>query len=67
MFVRVNEGAPAAGKQLSEVRFPEGTLIISNEDGNRISRSDTQLTAGNRYVVAVEPDVVDEVMNLLQG
>ncbi|WP_436901690.1 NAD-binding protein [Halovenus halobia] len=67
MYVRVAEGAPAAGKQLSEVRFPEGTLIISNEEGNRIARSDTQLTAGNRYVVAVEPGVVDEVMNLLQG
>ena len=57
MQVRVAEGAPTAGKTLDEVRFPEGTLIVS----------DTRLTAGNRYVVAVEPDVADEVMNLLRG
>jgi trk system potassium uptake protein TrkA len=67
MLVRVAEGAPAAGKQLSEVRFPAGTLVVSDGDGNRIARPDTTLTAGRRYVVAVEPDVADEVMNLLQG
>ncbi|WP_254840852.1 potassium channel family protein [Natronomonas marina] len=67
MLVRVAEGAPAAGKQLTEVRFPAGTLVISDEEGNSISRPDTELAAGSRYLVAVEPDVVDEVMNLLQG
>ena len=67
MFVRVNEGAPAAGKELSDVRFPDGTLIVSNGDGDRIARPDMRLEAGHRYVVAVEPGVVDEVMNLLQG
>ena len=67
MLVRVAEGAPAAGRQLSEVRFPAGTLIVSGADGERIARSDTTLSAGSRYVVAVEPSVVDEVMNLLQG
>ncbi|MFD1684160.1 potassium channel family protein [Halobellus litoreus] len=67
MLVRVAEGAPAAGKQLSEVRFPAGTLVVSDENGQRIARSDTTLAAGGRYVIAVEPDVVDEVMNLLQG
>lgn len=67
MLVRVAEGAPAAGKRLTEVRLPEGSLIVSDADGERIGRSDTTLTAGERYVVAVEPDVADEVMNLLQG
>ena len=67
MLVRVAEGAPAAGKQLSEVRFPAGGLIVSDDDGNRVARSDTTLTAGRRYVVAVEPEVADEVMNLMQG
>ena len=67
MLVRVAEGAPAAGRQLSEVRFPEGALIVSGADGERIARSDTTLSAGRRYVVAVEPSVADEVMNLLQG
>ena len=67
MLVRVAEGAPAAGKQLTDVRFPAGTLIISNDDGHRIARPDTTLTPGSRYVVAVEPDVADEVMNLMRG
>jgi trk system potassium uptake protein TrkA len=67
MQVRVAEGAPAAGKQLSDVRFPSGTLVVSAEDGARVSRPDTVLEPGKRYVVAVEPDVVDEVMNLLRG
>ncbi len=67
MLVRVAEGAPAAGKQLSNVRFPAGALVVSNEDGNRVARPDTTLSPGGRYVVAVEPDVVDEVMNLMRG
>lgn len=67
MLVRVAEGAPAAGKQLTEVRFPAGTLIVSDDDGNRIARPDMTLTPGSRYVIAVEPDVADEVMNLMRG
>ena len=67
MQIRVEEGAPAAGRTLKDVRFPAGTLVISNDDGERIARPDTTLTPGRRYVVAVEPDVVDEVLNLLRG
>jgi trk system potassium uptake protein TrkA len=67
MQIRVAEGAPAAGRTLSEIRFPSGTLVISDDDGERIARPETTLDAGRRYVVAVEPDVVDEVMNLLRG
>jgi len=67
MLVRVAEGAPAAGKQLSDVRFPVGTLIVSDNDGDQIARPDTTLTPGRRYVVAVEPDVAEEVMNLMRG
>jgi len=67
MVIRVAENAPAAGRNLTEVRFPAGTLIVSDEEGNRIARPETTLTAGKRYVVAVESDVVDEVMNLMQG
>jgi trk system potassium uptake protein TrkA len=67
MLVRVEEGAPAAGRPLSEVRFPAGTLVVSDDDGERIARPGTTLTPGKRYVVAVEPDVADEVMNLMRG
>ncbi len=65
--IRVAEGAPAAERQLSEIRFPAGTLVVSDDDGSRIARSDTTLTPGDSYVVAYEPDVADEVMNLIRG
>lgn len=65
--VRVAEDAPAAGKELTEIRLPEGSVVVSEGEGERIARPDTVLEAGKRYVVAVEPDVADEVMNLLRG
>lgn len=67
MLVRVAEGAPAAKKRLSEVRFPTGTLIVSDADGNRIAGSETTLDPGKSYVVAVEPEVAEEVMQLMRG
>ncbi|WP_142856261.1 potassium channel family protein [Salinigranum halophilum] len=67
MQIRVEEGAPAAGRTLKEVRFPSGTLVISDDDGERIARPETTLDPGRQYVVAVEPEVVDEVLNLLRG
>lgn len=67
MQIRVREGAPAAGKQLKTVRFPSGTLVISDDDGHHVARPETTLSPGKRYVVAVEPDVADEVMNLMRG
>jgi trk system potassium uptake protein TrkA len=67
MLVRVAEGAPAAGKQLTDVRFPAGTLVVSDDEGRRIARPETTLTPGSRYVIAVEPEVADEVMNLMRG
>jgi trk system potassium uptake protein TrkA len=67
MLIRVADDAPAAGKPLSDVRFPEGTLVVSDDNGERIARADTTLTPGSRYVIAVEPDVVDEVLNLMRG
>lgn len=67
MLVRVEEGAPAAGKKLTDVRFPSGSLIVSDDDGHEIARPETTLTPGRQYVVAVEPDVVEEVMQLMRG
>jgi trk system potassium uptake protein TrkA len=67
MQIRVKEGAPAAGRTLKQVRFPAGTLVISDDDGERIARPETTLEPDKQYVVAVEPDVADEVMNLLRG
>ena len=67
MVVRVAEGAPAAGRTLTEVRLPAGSVVVSDGEGDAVARADTTLTPGNRYLVAVEPDVADEVLNLLRG
>jgi trk system potassium uptake protein TrkA len=65
--VRVAEGAPVAGKVLTEVALPRGSLVVSDADGNHTAGSDTELIPGRSYVVAVEPDVADEIMNLFRG
>jgi len=67
MEVEVAEGAPVAGRSLAEVALPRGSLVVSDGDGDRIAGSETVLEAGRSYVVAVEPAVSDEVMNLMRG
>jgi len=67
VLVRVAEDAPAAGKTLSSVRFPTGALVVSDAEGHKVAKPGTRLRPGRRYVVAVEPDVADEVMNLMRG
>ena len=65
--MRVAEGAPAAGRTLADVSFPAGTLVISGADASRIAQPGTTLTPGSQFVVAVEPGVVDEVLQLMRG
>jgi trk system potassium uptake protein TrkA len=65
--VRVQEGAPAAGKSLTDISFPTGSLVVSDQDGTRVARPDTVLQPGQHYIVACEPSVTDEVMRLLRG
>lgn len=65
--IRIAEDAPAAGKTLKAVRFPAGTLVVSSGNGDSVARPDTELVPGKQFVVAVEPSVVDEVMQLLRG
>jgi trk system potassium uptake protein TrkA len=65
--VRVQEGAPAAGKPLTDVSFPTGSLVVSDQDGTRVARPDTVLHPDQHYIVACEPSVTDEVMQLLRG
>ena len=67
MNVLVDEDAPAAGMRLDQVSLPEGSLVVSDYDGNRIARADSVLEPGEHVVIAVEPSVADEVMRLLRG
>ena len=65
--IEIAPDAPAAGKRLESIRLPEGSLIVSDANGHRIAGPGTELEAGHRYVVATEPAVADEVVNLLRG
>lgn len=67
MVITVDEGAPVAGKSLNEVRLPEGSLVVSEGDCVGVAGRDTVLEPGEKYVIAVEPNVVDEVLNLTRG
>jgi trk system potassium uptake protein TrkA len=65
--VAVTESAPVAGRRLEEVALPAGSLLVSTADREELAGPDTVLEAGERYILAVESDVVDEVMNLMRG
>jgi trk system potassium uptake protein TrkA len=67
MVITVDEGAPVAGKDLNEIRFPEGSLVVSEGDCEGVAGRDTVMEPGESYVIAVEPGVVDEVLNLTRG
>jgi trk system potassium uptake protein TrkA len=65
--VHVAEGAPVAGRSLEEVSLPHGSLVVSYAAGDTLAGPETVLHPGESYLVAVEPSVVDEVLNLFRG
>ena len=65
--VEVAPGAPVAGRTLADISLPTGSLVISGRDRCCVARGDTELRAGERYVVGVESDVIDEVLALFRG
>lgn len=65
--VAVSEAAPVAGHSLDEVALPAGALLISTSDRQELAGPETVLRAGERYILAVEAEVADEVVNLFRG
>lgn len=65
--IEVLEGAPVAGRTLEEIALPRGSLVVSGAQGDKTAQSDTKLEVGKSYIVAVEPEVADEVVNLFQS
>lgn len=65
--VTVAESAPVAGRRLDEIALPEGSLLISSGDRTELAGPDTVLESEERYIVAVESDVADEVVNLFRS
>lgn len=65
--VTVTASAPVAGRRLDEIALPEGSLLISTADRKELAGADTVLEPDRRYILAVESDVADEVLNLMRG
>lgn len=47
--------------------LPRGSLVVSDRAGSRVATRETVLSPGDRYIVAVEPEVHAEVLNLLRA
>ena len=65
--IEVSPGAPVAGRTLEEISLPHGSLVVSDADGDSIAKAETELLAGNSYIVAVERSVSDEIVGLFRG
>jgi trk system potassium uptake protein TrkA len=65
--IRVHENSPVAGRTLAAVTFPQGSLVLSDAEGDNIATSETVLEVDRSYLVGVEPEVADEVRQLFQG
>jgi trk system potassium uptake protein TrkA len=65
--IRVESDSSAAGERLEDVDLPDGSLVVADANADRLARPDTELEADQRYTIAVEPDVLDEVTDLLRG
>ncbi|MFB6252876.1 MAG: TrkA family potassium uptake protein [Halobellus sp.] len=59
--------APVAGRELSEVAFPRGSVVVAGRDSNQLPGPEMVLDSGYRYLVAVRTDVSDEVVRLFRG
>jgi trk system potassium uptake protein TrkA len=65
--VTVGTDAPVAGRSLADVSLPDGSLVVSGTSGESTAGPETELLGGHQYIVAAEPSVADEVVNLLRG
>ncbi len=65
--IRVASDSPIAGQLLEDVDLPEGSLVISGAGGERTATSDTRLEAGERYIIAADPDASDTVISAFRG
>ena len=65
--LEVADRAPVADRALADVALPRGSLVVSDADGDAVAGPDTVLEVGRTFVVAAEPAVIDEVMNLFRG
>jgi trk system potassium uptake protein TrkA len=61
--LEVASGSPAAGRPVSDVRLPEGSLIISVLRNGRgfVPTSDTVIDAGDEVLLVLDPGLEDSI------
>ena len=59
----VADGSPAAGRRVSDVALPEGSLIISvlREGGGFVPKADTVIEPGDEVLVVLDPGLEGEI------
>ena len=65
--IRVAADSTVAEQRLADIDLPEGSLVISRAGGERTATSETRLEAGERYIVAADPDAADSVVSAFRG
>jgi len=60
-------GAPAAGKALADILIPTEATVIADMDGEELADGETVVTPGNRYLIATQPTVADDLKKLFRG
>jgi len=63
----VASDAPVAGRELREVSFPQGAVVVAGRDSNQLPGPEMLLEPGLRYLVTVRTGVSDEVVRLFRG
>jgi trk system potassium uptake protein TrkA len=65
--IRVAADSTVAEQRLADIDLPGGSLVISGAGGERTATSETRLEAGERYIVAADPDAADAVVSAFRG
>jgi len=59
--------APVADRELRDVAFPRGSVVVAGRDSNQLPGPEMVLEPGYRYLVAVRAGISDEVVRLFRG
>lgn len=65
--IQVDYDSPIKGKRISEIDFPDGVVVISRTGGHVAAQQDEKMVAGRRYLVAVDNDLVNDVIDRFRG
>ena len=61
--MEVSPDAPAAGRRVSEIALPEGSLIISilRAGGGFVPKADTVIEAGDEVLLVLDPGLEPQI------